>query len=362
MSVSTQEAAPVSDALAAAAAHDAAGRHDDAIDVLARATQAGDTAATVALGKRLLVGDRAPWLPRDGARFLCDALRAGSVEAALRVATLTACGAYLKQSWGEALALLAFAAERGAPSAQAQLELLAGPEQASAGAAPDRWRRLAASVDVRGWLTPASGTNLHGDPLIRLYRDFLPDAVCSWLIEHARDKLKRALVARASEHGDAATDIRTNRIAVYDLARLEVVHILVQHRMAVACGVPPLHTEAPTVLNYAVGEEIKNHYDFTNPRTPNYEKELAERGERLITFLAYLNDDYTGGETDFPLAQVRHKGRRRDGLLFMNALPNGKADPRSVHAGLPPTSGEKWLLSQFFRTRPALNTPAEVVY
>ena len=45
----------------------------------------------------------------------------------------------------------------------------------------------------------------------------------------------------------------------------------------------------------------------------------------------------------------------------MNALPNGKPDTRMVHAGRPPTSGEKWIVSQFIRNRPALNARAEHV-
>ena len=49
-----------SDTLAAVAKHDAAGRHTDAINVLAAATGAGDSAAMSALGRRLLAGDRAP--------------------------------------------------------------------------------------------------------------------------------------------------------------------------------------------------------------------------------------------------------------------------------------------------------------
>ena len=77
-------------ATARAAEHDAAGRHDQAIDELAHATRAGDIEAMTELGKRLVSGDRAPLLPEDGTRFLADALHAGSSEAALRLATMAA--------------------------------------------------------------------------------------------------------------------------------------------------------------------------------------------------------------------------------------------------------------------------------
>jgi prolyl 4-hydroxylase len=75
----------------------------------------------------------------------------------------------------------------------------------------------------------------------------------------------------------------------------------------------------------------------------------------------YLNGDYDGGATQFPLINVRHKGSRGDGLFFCNVTPDGKPDGRAVHAGTPPTRGEKWVLSQFIRSRAVFNSPAENV-
>jgi prolyl 4-hydroxylase len=49
------------------------------------------------------------------------------------------------------------------------------------------------------------------------------------------------------------------------------------------------------------------------------------------------------------------------GYFFCNALPAGAADNRALHSGLPPTRGEKWLVSQFVRNKPVFNTPAENV-
>ena len=93
-------------ALTLAAEHDLAGRHDDAINALARASQTGDLDAMTELGKRLIIGDKGPLLPMDGAGLLSDAAKAGHAEAALRLATMTALGAHVKQSWSDALGLL----------------------------------------------------------------------------------------------------------------------------------------------------------------------------------------------------------------------------------------------------------------
>jgi prolyl 4-hydroxylase len=96
-----------------------------------------------------------------------------------------------------------------------------------------------------------------------------------------------------------------------------------------------------------------------NPRIPNYQTEIAQRGQRIITFLVYLNDDYEGGETDFPELGLRYHGAKCDGLFFTNALPDGEADLRMVHAGRPPKDNEKWLMSQFIRNRVVLGARAE---
>src|SRR5688500_15542958 len=158
-------------ALTLAAEHDLAGRHDDAINALARATQNGDLDAMTELGKRLIVGDKGPLLPKDGAGFLHDAAKGGQAEAALRLATLTALGAHVKQSWSDAFGLLVFAAERGSEAARGQLQALAGRAPES-GDGELKWRRLAERLDVRFWLTPPPGQTLCPNPLVRVFPQF----------------------------------------------------------------------------------------------------------------------------------------------------------------------------------------------
>jgi len=343
-----------------AAQHDAAGRHDEAINELARAAQAGDIEAMTELGKRLVIGDRAPLLPADGTRFLGDAMQAGSSEAALRLAAMAALGAHTEQSWSHALGLLVRAAEQGSESARSQLGVLAGAPPGDVSRAED-WRGLATRIDLRAWLAPLPGVTLHAEPLVRSFAKFISDQACDSLIARARGQLRRALIYDPARGGDVADQMRTNSVAGFDLMDADVVQIAIQHRIAAVVGLPVQNLEGPTVLHYAVGEQITNHFDFLNTEMPNYDDEVSRRGERIITFLIYLNDDYGGGETEFPELGVRHKGRRREGLFFVNALPNGKPDTRMVHAGRPTTSGEKWVFSQFIRTRVALNARAERV-
>jgi hypothetical protein len=350
----------MSSGIAVAAEHDAAGRHGEAINELAIATHRGDVEAMTELGKRLILGDRAPQMPKDGAQLLLEAVKAGNAEAALRLANLVALGAHIDQSWTGAISLLVVAAERGSASAQGQLNTLAG-RPAGESAPSEGWRGLAHKLDLGAWLAPCEGKTLCESPLVRSFAEFVPEQACGWLIERARGRLKRALIYNPEQGGDVADEMRTNTAAGFDLIDADLVQIAIQYRMAAAVGLPVHNMEGPTVLHYDIGEQITNHTDFLNPKIPNYADEVAKRGERIITFLVYLNDDYGGGETDFHLLSIRHKGRRREGLFFTNALPNGRPDTRMVHAGMPPTSGEKWIISQFIRNRAVLNSRAERV-
>ena len=83
------------------------------------------------------------------------------------------------------------------------------------------------------------------------------------------------------------------------------------------------------------------------------------RGQRVATFLVYLSDDYDGGETEFTDAGFKFKARKGDALMFLNVDAGGAPDPMSMHAGLPTTRSEKWVLSIWLRGKPvnAYQTP-----
>lgn len=349
----------VAEDLRAAERFDAEGNHDEAINALARATKAGSVEAMTQLGKRLLVGDRGPCLPQHGASFIHDAARAGGAEAAARLAVLVAAGIQVKQSWNDAFNILIAAAERGWIPARQEVCALAGDrplaEEALQSENPpaDIWGRLVRSVDFDFWMSVTNGETLNDDPLVRRFSGFLPGPVCDWMRERSSGRLERAKVYDGLARRDTVHQTRTNKVASFDLADTDIVQLLVQLRMSLACGLPMANMEATAVLHYDVGEEITNHFDFVDPKTPNYEEEIRTHGQRVVTFLVYLNDDYEGGETEFPKLGLKHKGEAGEGLFFVNALKDGAADLRTVHAGRPPKAGEKWIISQFIRNRTA---------
>ena len=112
-----------------------------------------------------------------------------------------------------------------------------------------------------------------------------------------------------------AKPTRTNTAAVFNLTDTDLVFVLVQLRMSACLGVPLRHFEAVTVLHYDMGEEITDHYDFIDPNIPNYAQEIAQQGERVVTFLVYLNDEYANGETAFPGSASSTKGAVEKGCF-----------------------------------------------
>lgn len=324
------------------------GRHTDAINVLVAAVRRGDVEALTRLGKRLLAGDRAPELPRDGLRMLRDAAARGSAEAPAVLAVTEAIGLEGPCNLSAARDLLVTAAMRGFAPAQSQLRVLAGatPEACD-------WCHVANAIDLDHWRAAPEGSDLSASPRIRHYPNFINTTVADWLIDRARARLAPAQVYDAVERRTGTHATRTNSAAVFDLLAADLVSVLVQQRMAACLAAPLRHFEAMTVLHYEPGQQIREHFDFVDPHVPDYEAVLRERGQRVVTFLVYLNDDYDGGCTEFPRLGIAHKGRAGAALYFENAFNDGSPDVRTLHAGRPPAGAPKWIVSQFIKSKPA---------
>ncbi|MDB5423671.1 MAG: hypothetical protein JWQ29_1087 [Phenylobacterium sp.] len=262
------------------------------------------------------------------------AAEAGDAEATAFTAVLAALGAWEPQSWPEALRRLARAAGLGSRFAGRQLELL--EDEAAGLAAP---------------FAPPPKVRLRPDPRISSVPGFLSPPVCAWLIERARGRLAPAQVFDPEGGGARREEARTNSAVAFALEDLDVVLLAVRARIAAATGMPTGALEPVQILHYAPGQAFDRHYDFLDPETPAYAADLARSGQRAATFLVYLNDGYGGGETDFPRIGLRHRGRGGDALMFANVDRAGAPDRRMLHAGLPPSDGEKWLLSQWIRDR-----------
>jgi prolyl 4-hydroxylase len=322
--------------------------------VLAAASNTGDIEAMTRLGKRLLTADRAPYLPDQGTELIVKGANLGGAEAAAQLAVLAAIGMHMPQSWATAMAAIVFSAERGSRAAQGQLRVLAADRTlASAAAEVLLWRRLADGIDLNRWHSKApAAVTLNGSPLVRRFPQFATVAMCRWLIDSSRNRLVRAPIYDAVAKTEAVSSTRTNTWAQFNITHADLVSVLAQVHICANVGVAFRQLEPLAVLHYDTGEQSTEHFDFIDPLIADYADEVARKGERIVTFLVYLNDDYDGGETDLVTVGLKHKGGCGDGFYFVNALEDGdRIGARCTRDGLRRAEKSGWFPNSFGTAR-----------
>ena len=263
---------------------------------------------------------------------LVDAALGGDPDALHRMAVLAASGAGIPLNWPVAIKTLRYAASLGHAFAKEQLDLLS-------------------QFDLPQLIAAARIRHVLDSPVLGACDGFLEPALCDWVIERARPRMAQARTYDARLVDGLVSDARTNTFTDFDIRNMDVVLAAVRARIAATLEIPAIGFEHTAVLHYAAGERFAPHHDYLDPAIATFAANIAAEGQRVATFLVYLNDGFEGGETAFPRLDLAHRGRKGDALFFFNVDDSGKPDPRTLHEGRAPATGEKWLLSQFVRRR-----------
>jgi prolyl 4-hydroxylase len=302
----------------------------DETRALIQAANGGDLVAMTEVGRRLLVGRDAPHAPDKGAAMILAAAGRGHGEALAHAAVILAAGVVAPPNWSQALEQLRRAVAVGYGPAIGQLAALEAFAETT---------------------TPPGPEPVSTAPKVWWVRGIAPPAACRWLIERARGRTDAATVYNAAVGRLDKVDDRSNTLFEFNLAEADMVVMWLRARIAAALSLPQARLEPSNVLHYTPGQRFSRHFDFLAPDVPAWAEELATKGQRTATALVYLNDDFEGGETEFNKLGQRFRGAMGDALFFSNVGAWGAPDPETLHAGLPTTSGEKWLFSQFVRDR-----------
>ncbi len=131
-----------------------------------------------------------------------------------------------------------------------------------------------------------------------------------------------------------AKHIRNNtRVMVDDPAQAGLLFERARPFLPARVGDWELHgmNERLRYYRYDVGQRFRKHYDGSFVRNPKEESQL--------TFMIYLNDDFSGGTTDFfydsARPKIRVQPRRGAALVFAHA---------QLHEGAAITNGRKYVL------------------
>lgn len=295
----------------------AAGRSREAVALIERHAAAGDPEALFGLATMRLHAIGGPRDLAEAHRLLATATERGGAEAHRLLATLHANGTGTPEDGGRARALLApVAADREVAE---QLAVAALPPPAA-----------------------IAYQALSQEPLVIRIEGLLLAEECAYLVARAGPRLRPSIIVDPRTGAPARHPHRDSSGVAFGPCEEDLVVRRINRRIAlasrteVACG-EPLH-----ILAYDRGQQYRPHLDAV----------AGAANQRSWTMLLWLNDDYAGGETAFPIAGLTVRGAAGDALLFENVTRDGRPDPRTRHAGLPVTRGRKWLATRWIRQRP----------
>lgn len=116
-------------------------------------------------------------------------------------------------------------------------------------------------------------------------------------------------------------------------------------------GKPMSCCEDLQVVRYRPGTFYKAHHDSCCEDTSaciDFEK---RGGQRVATLLVYLNDEFTDGETHFPAHGDLKLKAPPGSAIFFRPMGNeeAKCHTKALHAGLPISSGTKYVCNAWVR-------------
>ncbi|CAB1107803.1 unnamed protein product [Ectocarpus sp. CCAP 1310/34] len=194
------------------------------------------------------------------------------------------------------------------------------------------------------------------DPLLVRLRGFASPDQCSAIIDQGMESLEESTTwggAGAQTESDVLRRSATTWLADDCLAPLLG---RLTERVSGMSGVPSAFMEKWQVARYRPDGYFKLHTDHVE----DFNSLVC--GGRLGTLILYLNDDFTGGQTDFPFVHVAVAPFAGDAIYFHSVqLPveedadSMRPDERSAHSGLAVTGGDKWIATKWIHPLPYPN-------
>jgi prolyl 4-hydroxylase len=119
-------------------------------------------------------------------------------------------------------------------------------------------------------------------------------------------------------------------------------------RICGAMGIDPRMAEPSQGQYYEITQEFKPHTDYFEP----YELERNSTrtlGQRTWTFMIYLNDVESGGETEFVNIGLKIPPKTGMAVLWNNLKSDGTPNYDTLHHGTPVKAGYKAIITKWFR-------------
>lgn len=168
------------------------------------------------------------------------------------------------------------------------------------------------------------------------YDRFLDKPHCTKLMERAKNSKLFVQDATISSEGLQKGSYRTSE-------SFTLIDKKLMASLAASLNLELSKMERPLLIKYGEGSEFKPHLDFHIEGTENYE-ERVRNGQRTLSFVFYINEDYTGGKLWFNQMEETISTNEGDLVVIVNQFLDGSMNWKSSHASLSIQKGTKYIL------------------
>tara|TARA_R100000988_G_scaffold103473_1_gene82959 strand:+ start:1193 stop:2443 length:1251 start_codon:yes stop_codon:yes gene_type:complete len=174
--------------------------------------------------------------------------------------------------------------------------------------------------------------------------NFISHEECDEIIKLIDANHTRSSVVVGGTDRSDVTDHRTSSTSNLDpnLETVKEIHSKISQYL----NLPLEKGESLQGQLYEPGQYFKPHNDFFTG--PAYNMHCRASGNRTHTLMIYLNDDFEGGETNFPTLKksvVAEKGK----ALWWKNMHEGATVSETLHEGVAVKSGKKYIVTSWWR-------------
>lgn len=187
---------------------------------------------------------------------------------------------------------------------------------------------------------------------IYLQENFLEEDHCQEIMEEMEQHLHPSYVSNVEDRL-VVSEYRTSSSADFDYKYTRLGTDL-DFKISRYLKIDPFLGESIQGQKYKPGEFYKEHHDWYTPFTPEYKTYTEWMGQRSWTFMIYLNEVEEGGETYFKHLNLKVKPKPGLAIFWNNLYINGWPNYKTLHEALPPVSGDKYIITKWFRSWPML--------
>lgn len=177
------------------------------------------------------------------------------------------------------------------------------------------------------------------NPKIVLLKNFMRSDICNEIIQKY-DGLTKLSKLRNKSYDSRYSEYRKSKSCFIEWNEILLKEFSIS--LVKEFNISQKNSEKISYQSYEIDDHYLPHYDafdITDPKNSNLK-------QRLRTLIIYLNENFEGGETVFPLLKKSIKPMTGSLLIFENCMKNTSfINPASLHESKKLISGSKKILT-----------------